>query len=129
LALDNLFSANTSVSSNRLVQFFAGNAIGGLVYGSGSDAASTMANNAPGGVSYFMGAPLTYGRRRSDIISLNLKGVRGGPPLALSQASKGVQSALGGLANIFSLGMSFTTRLGVDAALIGAEAIGCSIPW
>jgi hypothetical protein len=61
-------------------------------------------------------------------MSLNLEGVTGGPPLALSQASKGVQSALGEIGNVFSLGMSFTTRLGVDFALAGAEAIGCSMP-
>lgn len=74
-----------------------------------------------------MGAPLTYGRRTSDIMSLNLEGVPGGPPQALSQASGGIQDFLGEIGDVFSLGMSFTTRLGVDAAFAGAEAIGCSI--
>jgi hypothetical protein len=60
-------------------------------------------------------------------MTLNLQGIRGGPPQALSQASRGAQGLLGELGDVFSLGMSFTTRLGVDMAFTGAEAIGCSI--
>jgi len=60
-------------------------------------------------------------------MSLNLWGIRGGPPLALSPAAGGVQSILGSIGKALSLGMDFTTKLGIDAAFTGAEAIGCSM--
>lgn len=119
---------NLTVASNPVVNFFTGNAISGLLYGSGGEAVSTLGDYAPSGVGYLMGAPLTYGRRTSSIMSLNLEGVRGGPPQVLGQASEGIQDSLGEIGDVFSLGMSFTTRFGVDAALTGAEAIGCAIP-
>jgi hypothetical protein len=128
LGINSLFGSNLTVASNPVANFFAGNAISSLLFGSGSNAASTLASYTPSGLGYFMGAPLTYGRRTSDVMSLNLGGVTGGSPQALSQASSGVQDFLGEIGDVFSLGMSFTTRLGVDAALAGAEAIGCSIP-
>ena len=119
---------NTSYMSTPIAKFFTGNAVSGFPFGSGGDASSALSNNAPSGLSYFMGAPLTYGRRTTDIMPLNLEGIRGGPPQVLSQASSGVQDFLGEIGDVFSLGMSFTTRLGIDAALGGAEAIGCAIP-
>jgi hypothetical protein len=60
-------------------------------------------------------------------MSLNLGGVPGGPPLALSQASKGLQSVLGKVGNLLNLGMDASTKLAIDAAFTAAEAIGCSM--
>jgi hypothetical protein len=51
-----------------------------------------------------------------------------GPPLALSQASGSARALLGKVGSALSLGMKFTTKLAVDAAFTGAEAINCSIP-
>ncbi|MGH9396345.1 MAG: RHS repeat domain-containing protein, partial [Terriglobia bacterium] len=121
------FNRNSSIASKGYVSFFTGNSISSFLFGSAANAASAAGSNAPTGVSYFMGVPLTYGRRTSDIMSLNLEGLSGGPPLALGQASRGVQSAVGDLGDVLSLGMEFSTRLGIDAAFTGAEAIGCSI--
>lgn len=128
LLANRMFNFNSSFSSNTYVSFFTGNAVTGLFFGSSAtDAASVGVNYVPTGIAYFMGVPLTYGRRTTDIMSLNLEGIRGGPPLALSQASRGVQAGLNKLGDVFSLGMKFSTRLGIDFALAGAEAIGCAI--
>ena len=74
-----------------------------------------------------MGNAITYGRRTTDIMSLNLNGIPGGPPQALSQASAGAQGILEDLSSVLNLGMSLTVRLAVDVALTGAEALGCSM--
>jgi len=61
-------------------------------------------------------------------MSLNLLGTPGGPPLALGQATAPAKAFLGKVGNALSLGMKFTTKLAVDAAFTGAEAINCAIP-
>jgi hypothetical protein len=72
-----------------------------------------------------MGTVTTYGRNTSTITSLNIAR-QGGLPQALSSASSGVKSVLGAADKVLSLGMSFTTRLEIDAALAGAEAAYCA---
>jgi hypothetical protein len=87
-----------------------------------------MASYAPTIVSSAMGSATTFGRRTTNIMSLNLLSTPGGPPLALSQASGSARALLGKVGSALSLGMKFTTKLAVDAAFTGAEAINCSIP-
>jgi hypothetical protein len=64
------------------------------------------------------------GRRTSKTMSLNLAG-SGGLPQALGSASGGLKSVLGAADDVLRLGMGFTTRLEVDAALTAAEAAYC----
>jgi hypothetical protein len=80
--------------------------------------------NTPGLLEMAMGTGITYGRRTSTIMALNLAG-NGGLPQALSSASGGFRSMLGAADSVLSLGIGFTTRLGVDAALTAAEAAYC----
>ena len=127
LTINVVTGTNTSVSSSTLASAVTGNNINTLFFGSTAGAAASMAANAPSLVSTAMGSPLSFGRRTADIMSLNLWGIRGGPPLALSSAAGGVKSFLGSMGRALSLGMDFTTKLGVDTALTGAEAIGCSM--
>jgi hypothetical protein len=128
LAANVATGTDTSISSNPFVSAVTGNSINTLFFGSTLEAATTAAADTPGIVSGAMGSATTYGRRTGNIMSLNLAGTPGGPPLALSQASGGVKAVLGKVGNALSLGMSITTRLGVDAAFTAAEAINCSIP-
>ena len=125
LAANVATGTNTSISS--YTSPVTGNNINTFFFGSTTSASASMAANVPSVVSTAMGSPLTYGRRTTSIMSLNLNGVPGGPPLALSQASKGAQSLLGKVGNALNLGMDFTTKLGIDAAFTTAEAVGCSI--
>lgn len=128
LALDDLFNKNTSYSSTTLGKFAAGNSISSLLWGSAGDTAQTAATSTPSLVNAAMGSPLTYGRRTTDIFDLNLLG-KGGVPQALSSGARDVKSFLGDLDNVLNLGMDATTKLGIDTAFTGAEAIGCGIPW
>jgi hypothetical protein len=105
-------------------QLLGGNAISGTLFGSGRDAAMSAGTNTPGLLEMAMGTGITYGRRTSTIMALNLAG-NGGLPQALSSASGGFRSMLGAADSVLSLGMGFTTRLGVDAALTAAEAAYC----
>ena len=122
-----------SWSKKPLVSFFLGNSINSFFFGSASDAGSTAVNNAPTLVASGMGKATTYGRRTATIMSLNLAG-KGGLPVALSQgaskagglAASAVRSGIGRVGDVFSLGLSLTSRLGIDTAFTGAEMINCS---
>jgi RHS repeat-associated protein len=120
-------ATDTSSSYSSYTELATGNSINSLLFGSAGQAAQEMAGNAPDLVGTAMGSALTYGRRTTNIMSLNLGGVPGGPPLALSQASKGLQSVLGKVGNLLNLGMDASTKLAIDAAFTAAEAIGCSM--
>ena len=74
---------NTDFSSNPLISAFTGNAINGILWGEPADAAETAATVAPDVTRVGMGVVTTFGRRTSDIMSLNLAG-NGGLPTALS---------------------------------------------
>jgi len=128
------FGTDTSYSSRPVVSFFTGNAINALFFGgSAADAASTGTGYAPTFIGWGMGAAKTYGRRTTDIMALNLAG-KGGVPIALSQAASkaggisasAVKNGVGKVGSVFSMGMSFLTRAGIDLAFTGAEAINCS---
>lgn len=71
------------------------------------------------------GTTLTWGRRTTDIMALNLAG-KGGLPKAL--ASTGAKSILKSVGRLLNAGLDETEKLAVDLGLAGAEAIGCSIP-
>jgi RHS repeat-associated protein len=119
---------SSSVSSYPVVSAIVGNNINTFLFGGTADAGASMASNAPGLVSSATGAATTFGRRTTSIMSLNLLGTPGGPPMALSQAAGPAKALLGKVGNALSLGMKFTTKLAVDAAFTAAEAINCSIP-
>ncbi len=72
-----------------------------------------------------MGTVTTWGRRTSGVLSLNLAD-KGGLPLALGDASAGVRGWLGTADSAVSLGLDFTTRLEIDAALSAGEAAYCA---
>jgi RHS repeat-associated protein len=106
-------------------QLLGGNSISGTLFGSASDAGASAAANTPGLLEAGMGTVTTWGRRTADILSLNLEG-RGGLPLALGDASAGVRGFLGTADSVLSLGLDFTTRLEIDAALSAGEAAYCA---
>ena len=91
------------------------------------NASATMVANLPSIGSNSMDTLPTYVRRTTNIISLDLKRIAGGPPRSLSPTLRGFRSALGQAGNLLSLGMKFTKRLVIDAGFTIAEAIGCSI--
>jgi hypothetical protein len=135
-AVDLAFQANgvnLTVGESLGGQVVAGNIFTGLygaVFGgSASDAVSMGASEAPDIVKSGMGTTLTWGRRTSSIMSLNLGGTPGGPPLALSPApaTGEFKSLLGSASKALNLGMEATTRGAVDAGFFLAEAFGCSI--
>jgi hypothetical protein len=105
-------------------QLLGGNSISGTLFGSPSDAAGALAGSTPGLLNTAMGTVTTYGRRTSTIMALNLAG-QGGLPQALSSASSGLQSVLGTADSVLSLGLDFTTKLEIDAALTAAEGAYC----
>jgi len=71
------------------------------------------------------GSALTFGRRTSDIMALNLAG-KGGVPQAL--ASTGAKGFLESAGKVLNLGLDEAEKFAVDAGLAGAEAINCAIP-
>ena len=85
-------------------------------------------NNAPSVTASRLGGALSYGRRTSDIMALNLVG-KGGLPLALGRSSVAGKAIAGKIGSVFSMGMSFATRMGLDVAFTGAEAGNCSMTF
>jgi RHS repeat-associated protein len=126
LAANVATGTSTSYSENPWLSAVTGNAVNTFLFGSTQEVALTAAADSPEVISNGMGSVTTYGRRTSTITSMNIQGTRGGPPQALSQASRGARSLAGRIGNVLSLGMSFTTRMAIDVALTGAEAINCS---
>jgi len=122
-----------NVFSNRYLQVATGNTFtslyAGVLGGSGSSAVGAAAPSTPDLLNAAMGSPLTYGRRTTDIMSLNLEGVRGGPPLALSPAPEigEIQSVFSSASRFFNLGFDAATKGAIDFGLFGAEVVGCSI--
>lgn len=127
LGYDVASGKNTDITSNRAVDFFTGNSVGSVLFGNATDAGLAAAGQAPGALEAGVGVGLTYGRRTSGSIALNLAG-KGGLPQALSSSTGGLRSVLGSVGNVLNLGLKASTRLGIDLGLTGAEAIGCAIP-
>jgi len=71
------------------------------------------------------GSALSYGRRTSDIMSLNLAG-SGGLPQALG--STGAQGFFQTAGKWLNLGLDEAEKFAVGAGLAGAEAFNCAIP-
>ena len=63
---------NDSFASNTAVSIFAGNGVSSLLFGAPKDQAASAGSYAPKTIGAAMGAPLTYGRRTTDIFDLNL---------------------------------------------------------
>src|SRR6185312_8159485 len=70
-------------------------------------------------------SPLTFGRRTSDILSLNLSGKHGLPRALGPSGAKGILENAGKFLNF---GLDEAEKFAVDAGLAGAEAINCAIP-
>jgi len=85
------------------------------------------AGQAPGALEAGVGAGLTYGRRTSGSIALNLAG-KGGLPQALSSSTGGLRSVLGSVGSALNFDLKASTRFAIDLGLTGAEAVGCAIP-
>jgi hypothetical protein len=128
-AFDLTFGTNVGTSFGG--QVLAGNTFTSLysaIAGSAEDAVGTAASASPDLVKAAMGTVTTFGRRTSNILSLNLAG-SGGLPSALSPATTaGVKSVLGSLSKALNLGLEASVKAAIDAGLSGAEGIGCAIP-
>lgn len=72
-----------------------------------------------------LGSPLTWGRRTTNIVALNLAG-KGGVPQALSASGRGARSFLSEADKALSFGLTFAEKAIVDAAFAAGEAIACS---
>ena len=114
--------SSVDFKNNPFVQFFLGNAVSTVVYGSARDAGLTLATQLPAPVTYGMGSGITWGRRTSTIMSLNLAG-KGGLPQALGSSTAGFKRLLGALGDLLDV---IPQRLLVDTALAGAEAAYCA---
>jgi len=120
-----------SAAADAIAQTFGGNEITGAYFGlfgssnsSAKGAYETMAGKTNTIASGAVGQSLSYGRRTSDIMALNIAGETG-LPRALSTASR-FRSALGTAAKWFSLGLSETQRLVIDGTFTAAEALACA---
>jgi hypothetical protein len=103
---------------SQTTSIVTGNGITGLIFeGPGAGDFLNAAGNGAG-------SALTYGRRTSDIMSLNLAG-SGGLPQALGSA--GAQGFFETAGQWLNLGLDEAEKFGVDAGLAGAEAINCAI--
>ena len=128
-AVDFAFGANGEISDSPLWGTVGGNQITGTyfaLFGTNEQSARNAFASGAGVtgniVSTAMGSPLTYGRRTTAIMALNLIGKPGGPPLALSSAARGVRGFIGKLG-------TGSLMLAVDVGFTIAEGIGCSSPW
>jgi RHS repeat-associated protein len=122
-------AAGTTVGNSTAGQILAGNTFTGLYSafaGSAGDAATVAGTAAPDLLNSAMGSTLTFGRRTSSILSLNLAG-KGGLPQALSSSSGGLKSLLGSASKALNLGLDASVKAAGDLGLFGAEMIGCSI--
>ena len=122
-------TAGTSIGNSTAGQILAANAFTGLysaLNGSAGDAATAAGTTAPDLLNSAMGSTLTFGRRTSNILALNLAG-KGGLPLALSSSSGGLKSLLGSTSKALNLGLDASLKAAGDLGLFGAEIIGCSI--
>ena len=124
---DFAFGANGEISNSLMWGTVGGNQITGTyfaVFGSSEQSArnafTTGAGSAGNVVSTAMGSPLTYGRRTTAVMALNLASKPGGPPLALSSAARGAKGFIGKLG-------TGSFKLAVDIGFTLAEAVGCSI--
>ncbi len=117
---------NSSYLSSAIPNAIVGNNINTFLFGSTGEATGSMVANSPSVVSAAMGSPTSWGRKTTDVLSLNLAG-KGGVPLALGKPAAAAKALLGKVGNVSSLGMELTTKLGIDAAFTAAEVIACSI--
>jgi len=112
-------ATGTSSNISQTTSIATGNGITGLIFeGPGAGDFFSVAG-------YGAGSPVTYGRRTSDIISLNLAG-NGGLPQALG--STGAQDFFETAGKWLGLGLDESEKFSVDAGLAGAEAVNCTIP-
>lgn len=117
LAVNVATGTNSNISQTTSI--VTGNGITGLIF-EGPGAGDLL--SAAG---YGAGSPLTYGRRTSSIMSLNLAG-NGGLPQALG--STGAQDFFQAAGKWLNFGLDEADKFAVDTGLAGAEAIGCAIP-
>jgi len=111
-------ATGTSSNISQTTSIVTGNGITGLIFeGPGAGDFLNAAGNGAG-------SALTYGRRTSDIMSLNLAG-SGGLPQALG--STGAQGFFETAGQWLNLGLDEAEKFGVDAGLAGAEAFNCAI--
>jgi len=122
---DLVFGRNDKEST--LGQLLGGNIINALAFGGIEEAGVETAGLGPHITREAMGDVLSHGRNSTEIIALNIARV-GGRPMAMSASGGAIRSTLGMASKVLTLGMNLSTRLGIDATLTGAEAIGCLGP-
>jgi RHS repeat-associated protein len=111
-------ATGTNSNISQSTSIVTGNGITGLIFeGPGAGDFLNAAGNGAG-------SALTYGRRTSDIMSLNLAG-SGGLPQALG--STGAQGFFETAGQWLNLGLDEAEKFAVDAGLAGAEAFNCAI--
>ena len=123
-------STNTNIGTGFVGQLVGGNTFTSLyagLAGSAEDAVGVAGTSSPDLLNAGIGTVTTFGRRTSNILSLNLAG-SGGLPSALSPATTaGTKSFLSSVSKVFNLGLDASLKAAGDLGLFGAEIIGCSI--
>lgn len=111
-------ATGTNSNISQTTSIVTGNGITGLIF-EGPGAGDFLSAAGSGA-----GSALTYGRRTSNIMSLNLAG-SGGLPQALG--STGAQGFFQTAGKWLNLGLDEAEKFAVDAGLAGAESINCAI--
>jgi len=111
-------ATGTNSNISQTTSIVTGNGITGLIF-EGPGAGDFLSAAGSGA-----GSALSYGRRTSNIMSLNLAG-SGGLPQALG--STGAQGFFQTAGKWLNLGLDEAEKFAVDAGLAGAEAFNCAI--
>jgi RHS repeat-associated protein len=122
-AADFALDANGKIADNFWLGFTPASNTVTNVYNAATGSLTSLLQTGPLTVQAGMGTTVTYGRRTSSIMSLNLPGTPGGPKggfpalgSAPSNAARAAKAAAGAL------------KLAIDTGFFLAEAVGCSIP-
>jgi RHS repeat-associated protein len=120
---DFALNANGQIANNFWLGFTPASNTITNVYNAATGSLTSLLQAGPTVVGAGMGTVVTYGRRTSSIMSLNLSGTTGGPKggfPALGSAPSNVARAAAKAATYF--------KLAVDAGFFLAEGVGCLIP-
>jgi RHS repeat-associated protein len=120
---DFALDANGKIADNFWLGFTPASNTVTNVYNAATGSLTSLAQTGPMTVQAGMGTTITYGRRTSSVMSLNLPGTPGGPKGGFPALGSAPSNAARAAAKAASY-----LKLAVDAGFFLAEAVGCSIP-
>jgi hypothetical protein len=105
--------------------FFLGNHVNGVLLGSGGEAAMTGVHLMPSAATEAMGSTLAFGRYAANT-ALNLQGGNAATSALGWNTNLAGKAVLEGVEKVANMGLSATTRWGIDIGFSLAEAAGCA---